>query len=105
VYRADNCGNTGPWKPSIFMPRTRSRLTLDVTAVRVERLRDMSFRDWVADFCPSFPEQERALESNVGSRNQADMAAAFWDSINGKRAPWESNPYVWVVSFKRVSNE
>ena len=88
------------WKPSIHMPRWASRLTLDVTDIRVERLQEMSFYDWVADFCPTPNEQEKALASFVGASNQRRMAQDLWDSINGKKYPWESNPWVWVVGFK-----
>lgn len=94
------------WKPSIHMPRWASRITLEITGVRVERIQDMNFYDWAADFCPSKLEQERALASFVGQKNMVDMAKTFWDSINAKRGfGWDTNPWVWVIEFKRVEDE
>jgi hypothetical protein len=63
----------------------------------------MSFYDWVADFCPSFNEQEQARASYVGMKYQQETASTFWNSINAERGYWwDANPWVWVVSFKRV---
>jgi hypothetical protein len=103
-YRATSFVETlDGWKPSIHMPRWASRILLDVVSVRVERVQDMSFNDWVADFAPSFVEQENARATFVGADNQRKMASEFWDSINAKRGfSWESNPWVWVVEFKQI---
>ncbi len=102
IYRAGHPDDKWRWRPSIFMPRWASRLMLRIESVRVERLQEMTFDDWVADFCPSYVEQEKARQTFHGWDNQRTMAEAFWDSINGKRCPWESNPWVWVISFLRV---
>lgn len=91
------------WRPSIFMPRAASRITLEVTGVRVERLHDITEDDARAEglcfngltyFVP-----ERPTHAHVEPRV---VFQRLWDSINGKRAPWTSNPWVWVVEFKRV---
>jgi hypothetical protein len=77
------------WKPSIFMPRTASRITLEITNVRVERLQNITEED---------AEQE-GVASNVACLIEFHK---LWESINGKKYPWASNPWVWVIEFKRV---
>jgi len=79
------------WRPSIFMPRWASRITLDVTSVRVERLQDITWDDALA---------EGMAASEV--EPPCEAFARLWDGINGKRADWASNPWVCVVGFKRV---
>ena len=91
------------WKPSIHMPRFMSRITLEITNVRVERLQDISEED----------AKTEGLETNdhffCGRHGRNDIYptakqafADLWDKINGKRASWESNPWVWVVEFKKL---
>lgn len=115
VYRADNPLNHadevdrafGPWKPSIFMPRWASRITLEVTAVRVERLNDISEADALAegitwpdvDGKPYRPPIDLTGMSDL--RLAAKCYAELWESING-RGSWAKNPMVWVYEFKRV---
>lgn len=82
------------WRPSIHMPRWASRLTLEVTGVRVERLQDISEEDARAEGL--------ALEGLILPGHAAGCFSRLWDSINAKRASWASNPWVWVVSFRRV---
>ena len=86
----------------MFMPRWASRPTvLEVVAVRVERLHDISDADVVAEGIPidvSPPHDGTRL--NATGRQL--VYRARWDAINGKRAPWASNPWVWVVEFRRV---
>lgn len=81
--------NAEPWHPSIYMWREMSRLTLEVTGVRVERLQAISEADAIAEGC--------------GSPINGTLAvleyARLWDEINGKGA-WAENPWVWVVEFK-----
>lgn len=84
----------GGWRPSIFMPRLASRITLEVTGVRVEQLIDISEKDAIAEGIQSFPVSP--------SRIPILHYASLWDKINAKRAPWASNPWVWVVEFKRI---
>lgn len=83
-------------KPSIFMPRWASRITLEVTAVRVERVQDITDLDCYAEgayhptwtTAPGWPKAE---------------FSRLWNEINAKRGySWESNPWVWVIEFKRV---
>jgi len=78
--------------PSIHMPRWASRLTLEIVSVRVERLQEIAEADARAEGCGDPP---------FGTRRET--FAILWDAINGKRAPWESNPWVWRVEFRRVT--
>lgn len=90
----------GPWRPSIFMPRWASRLMLDVTRVRVERLKDISHEDAVAEGCYRIEPCEAYPHGNAWGRAGY---AALWQEINGKTGPksWDANPWVWVVEFER----
>lgn len=100
------------WRPSIHMPRWASRLLLEVTEVRVQRLQDISEEDAIAEGVRSVPLQEDArgcwwttdvaAGPDLHGRTPADAYARLWDTINGKRAPWSSNPWVWAVSFRRL---
>lgn len=83
------------WSPSIHMPRWASRLTLEITDVRVERLQDISEADARA-------EGVQPLQMDNGS--YLPSFEGLWDTLNAKRAPWSSNPWVWVISFKVVPN-
>jgi len=81
------------WKPSIFMPRWASRITLEIVNVRVERVQDICERDLKAEGCPE-EWQELYLQ---------DWFAFLWNSINAKRGyGWDTNCYVWVLTFKVV---
>lgn len=100
VYRAD--GATAfqgmKWKPSIFMPRWACRLELVVTAVRVERLQDISDKDAVKEGC--FNQSKLSPKEDYSFRGGF---RALWDSLNEKRGyGWDSNPWVWVVEFEKV---
>jgi len=89
------------WKPSIHMPRIASRILLEITGVRVERLQAISRSDIRAEGVECPPE----LASDDVSPNYRDWYPAawqeLWESINGAGA-WDANPWVWVVEFKRV---
>jgi hypothetical protein len=81
------------WRPSIFMRRRDSRITLEVTGVRVERLQDIGEDD-------ARSEGVELPRNPMGSYRGAFMV--LWDSINADRASWASNPWVWVVNFKQA---
>lgn len=85
----------GKLRSSIFMPRWASRITLKVTAIRVERLQDISEQDAIAEgVIPSIVGQ------NLDHLQHRAGFMALWDSINAKRGySWDSNPWVWVVEF------
>ncbi len=87
-------------RPSIHMAREYSRLTLRVTAVRVERLQEISDKDIAAEGV-----EFRDYRGHAPGYSQwlAHRFRLLWDSINAERAPWASNPWVWVVGFERAS--
>lgn len=79
------------WRSPLLMPRRLSRVTLEVTAVRLERLLALTDADAIAEGCPQGP----AVDA------PRDWYRKGWDALNGDRGfPWESNPWIWVVSFK-----
>ena len=108
-YRADdNVSNYAPddspkWKPSIFMPRTASRLTLEITDVRVQRVQEISEEDARAEGVEAVCVAEG--EDGAGPVQQWSYVQAFaelWQTINGKTHPWESNPFCWCLTFRRL---
>lgn len=117
------------WRPSIHMPRLASRITLTVTAVKVERLQDISEEDAIAEgihrqrladwavkgqlpqgelIAVDDPASAYMIEPEGEGHEDADAAwdnprkafMVLWDSLNAKRAPWDSNPWVVAVSFE-----
>ncbi|MBE8594029.1 hypothetical protein IQK56_25665 [Pseudomonas sp. MAFF 301449] len=104
VYReSDNRTDYGgPWKPGIHMFRRDSRILLEITDVRVERLQDISRADIRAEGLQCPPE----MASDDASPNYRDWFPTawqeLWESINGAGS-WTTNPWVWVVEFKRVT--
>lgn len=98
AYAADHFGAQqrlgDRWTPSIHMPRWASRITLEITSMRVERLQDISVADAIAEGCPGGEHGDRyaALE----------QYRALWESINGPGS-WDANPWVWVVEFRRLT--
>ena len=100
-YRA-SCepGNAPPqgWSPSIFMRRKQSRITLDIVSVRVERLHAIADSDALAE---GVTISEWSTNYEGKARGEFER---LWDSINGERAAWASNPWVWVVEFRRCAS-
>lgn len=90
------------WKPSIHMPRAASRILLEITSVRVERLQAISDEECVAEGCGIGPGAIGVkLTVPPGASLPRAMFAELWKSINGASA-WDANPWVWVVEFKKV---
>jgi hypothetical protein len=122
-YRADNnrpMWADRKWTPSILSPRRLSRITLEITGVRVERLQGISEADAKAEGAQfhaatkasvagrSIPSDEWFFDiNNHGERIHAGRTAKdayelLWESINGPGS-WDANPWVWVVEFKRAT--
>lgn len=113
-------GTEGIWRPSIHMPRWASRITLEITGVRVERLQDINHDDSYAEgihtevwdqtvvaknYCESdsffqfwsedmdhYVEMDELYRQSFGS---------LWQSIYGEES-WQANPWVWVIEFRRI---
>jgi hypothetical protein len=107
-YRADWPDHDfGPgWRPSIHMPRAASRILLEVTDVRVERLQEISEADAQSEGAENGfydgPHWEPTDDPDCAGC--VDGFRILWESINGAGS-WHANPWVWVVSFKRVGGE
>ena len=99
-YRADGDGPVhkdgykARWMSPLHMPRKYSRLNLEVTGLRVERLQDISEADAIAEGVPN------SLHLPGGRFARENFAHVWW-AIHGDDA-WEANPWVWVVEFKLV---
>jgi hypothetical protein len=111
-YRADDPSASGegfiPWKPSIHMPRRVSRLSLELTDVRAERLHEITAKDILAEGVVERPHQDPHLGKCPISAfdgccypDLRSVWAAGWSKINGSDS-WTANPWVWVLEFERV---
>lgn len=80
-------------KPSIHMPKEACRLFLKITDIRVEQLQNISRGDAMAEGCP-FPNMAKEV-------SPVEWFKGLWKSINGEDS-WNSNPWVWVISFERI---
>lgn len=89
------------WRPSIFMPRWASRITLEIEAVRVDRLQNITEADaWAEGVAMSGVCYGKKILPSTATG--IERYAALWDSINGEGA-WDKNPWVWVVEFKQAA--
>ncbi|MBA7986716.1 hypothetical protein [Enterobacter asburiae] len=95
LYAADGNGPYGKWVPSIHMPRWASRITLEITGVRVERLNSISDSDASKEGC--------CITDMESGDCLSDVFARLWTSIYGDES-WKVNPWVWVIEFKVVPN-
>lgn len=108
-WAGDDDGGGEPrsaWKPSIHLPRAASRITLELTDVRAERLQDISEADAQAEGVDRDTEpcdHTRRSCADVGCLGPTHRAAFgdLWMQINGADS-WDANPWVWVVSFSRA---
>lgn len=84
-------------RPSIHMPRWACRILLEVTAVRVERLQDISQQDALAEGGPTKGHSGGPISSRAGFKH-------IWQEINGVDS-WDANPWVWVVEFSPIDQQ
>ena len=92
----------GAWRPSIHMPRWASRILLEITDVRVERLQDITYEQAAAEGVHRGPLREWCASDEGGACHKYPVPAFrdLWQSVGGN---WDANPWVWVVEFKRVT--
>jgi hypothetical protein len=108
VYRADRAKALGmdeysqrhEWRPSIHMPRWASRITLEITGVRIERLQEISEADARAEGAE--PYMHVTHPSREGLRH-VDGFHGLWESIHCPDS-WGANPWVWVIEFRRLES-
>lgn len=110
----DSLGIRKKWTPSIHMPRDASRITLEITGVRVERLQDINEADAIAegieradDFfgCRCWRAYDEPKGSDVVFPDDPiGSYASLWMSINGPGS-WDANPWVWVLEFRRINSK
>ncbi|MEB5922773.1 hypothetical protein [Franconibacter daqui] len=98
------------WKPSIHMPRWASRITLEITGVRVERLNSISEQDALAEGIDAenlYDSQDNydciADHNFTGRPTAAGHFSYLWQSIYGVES-WQANPWVWVIEFRVIEN-
>jgi hypothetical protein len=89
----------GVFRSLLFMPRWASRITLELTGVRVERLQSISEADARAE---GIVWNEGPFRD--GHTNHISAYKSLWNKVNGKKYPWESNAWVWVLEFKVVAD-
>lgn len=108
LYRADfdDCLKGIPkWKFPLFMPAWASRLYIELTNVRVERVQDISEEDAIAEGVPPWKPKTKEIEQFMQRPSYRNSYHELWDKLNAKRGyPWSLNPWVWVPEFKVVDH-
>ena len=119
AFRADDPLGNWCWHPSIHMPRWASRITLEITDIRVQRLQEISEEDAVAEgMLPEEVTQQGYDDFQISDAAPIEKRLAkilgrgfftgklqfgyWWDSINAKQAAWGTNPWCWCITFKRL---
>lgn len=94
----DRGASDNVWRSPITMPRWASRRQLEVTEIRAERLQAISGIDAWEEGCWPLGKAHRAGDP----QQTIDQFHSVWNAINGSKNPWESNPMVWCISFRKV---
>ena len=99
------------WRSPLFMPRWASRITREITAIRAERLQEITEGDIRKEGITDLglvPVNTAMLATGTNNLNDLRIAlgraeyASLWDSLNGKRYPWKMNPWVWPIEFGMI---
>lgn len=101
VFKAGSTGmalSLVKWRSSMFMPRWASRILLEITEVRAERVQDISEEDAISEGCKA--DNLTAALNNIEYLSARNRFMLLWDSLNAKRGHgWEKNDWVWVINF------
>lgn len=88
------------WRPSIFMPKEVARIYLRITAVRAERLQDITEEDAIREGVMGW------IDELIGGMTGKTRFQRLWDKLNAARGyGWDKNPWVWVYTFERITRE
>jgi hypothetical protein len=96
------------WRPSIFMPRWASRITLEITNIRVQRVQEISWEDAISEGIKTDGEIENTIRGwYIGNQEYYSLSPIItsqklWNSLYGDKYPWDLNPWVWVLTYKRI---
>jgi len=116
-YRADGepewegAEEPTPWRPSIHMPRWASRITLEITEVRVQRLQDISEVDALAEGVEPtvvgagwrrYDDPDCEVVGLIPCCTPVESYRSLWEHLSGPDS-WDANPWVWAISFKRLT--
>jgi len=91
-------------RSSMFMPRKASRLLLEITNIRVECLHNISEADAMSEGAEALTNMHSSVKFSSREPNYRTGFASIWMKINGEES-WKSNPWVWVIEFKRINNQ
>lgn len=108
LWKWDRGDSPCRWRPSIHMPRWATRLRLEITDVRVERVQSISDDDARAEGVDTFENaypacRDQPLTSGELATGHRGAYAVLWDDLNAERGSWKTNPWVWAITFRRVS--
>lgn len=107
IYRGDGEIEDQKWKSPRFMPKIASRITLEITDIRVERIQDISEEDAQKEGMPK-PSHYYCDEMGGWEGHRCKKSSTFfkelWEEINGLES-WNDNNWVWVIGFRRLANE
>jgi hypothetical protein len=95
----------GRWRPSIHIPKSRSRIFLEITSIKVERLNDITEKAAIAEGVENhellFRYKDYREADTFWFTKAVNSFRSLWESINGAES-WDSNPWVWVIEFKQI---
>lgn len=105
--RPEECGrgaSDNKWRSPVTMPRWASRLLLEVTQIRAQRVQEISAEDCEAEGTAVYAGERwvHAGEEKLCNAIYLDQFMKRWDAINGRKNPWAANPWVWSVSFRKL---